>query len=201
MDKKVAIYCRVSTNQQASGLEAQVLACKQYCERSGFNEYLIFQDEGISGVKTSRPKLDEMMKMVRAGEISSVITYSFSRFGRSTIHLISSLEEFNKLGVTFVSVSENLETHTPIGKVIFQILSSLAEFEREQIRSRVKAGMVNAKLKGKVIGAKKKYTNPELFLHLRKQGLSVREIANVIKCSPATVVRVLKEHVSVGRAS
>ena len=191
MDKKAAIYCRVSTNQQASGLEAQVLACKQYCERNGFKEYLIFQDEGISGSKTSRPKLDEMMKRVRAGEISSVITYSFSRFGRSTIHLISSLEEFNKLGVTFVSVSENLETHTPIGKVIFQILSSLAEFEREQIRSRVKTGLANAKAKGKKLG-QPKTRNSILIQELRKQGFSFRKIAELADCSIGTVANELR---------
>lgn len=202
MSKRVAIYCRVSTNLQSSGLEAQILSCKQYCERNGITDYLIFQDEGISGAKTSRPQLDKMMDLVRKGDISSVVTYSFSRFGRSTIHLISSLEEFNRLGVSFVSVSENLETNTPIGKVIFQILSSLAEFEREQIKSRVKAGMANAKSKGKIIGAKKKFNNNDLFIHLRRQGLSVRAIAEVVHCSPATVVRTLKAaSVSLGEAS
>jgi DNA invertase Pin-like site-specific DNA recombinase len=177
--------------QQETGLQAQVLACKQYCERHGITDYLIFQDEGISGAKTSRPQLNEMIKLARENQLSSIITYSFSRFGRSTIHLISSLEEFNKLGISFVSVSEHLETHTAIGKIIFQILSSLAEFEREQIRSRVKTGIENAKAKGKKLG-QPKIRNSVLIQELRKQGLSFRKIAKLANCSIGTVANELR---------
>ncbi len=190
--KKTAIYCRVSTNTQSNGLESQILSCKSYCEQNGISEYEVFQDEGISGAKTSRPGLDEMMKAVREGKISAVVTFSFSRFGRSTIHLITALEEFNKLGVQFVSVSERLDTQSPIGKVIFQILSSLAEFEREQIASRVKNGLVNARAKGKRLGAPRKPINRELLLRLKNQGLSLSEIGRLMGCSSATICRALK---------
>lgn len=192
IEKKVAIYCRVSTNSQSSGLEAQLLACKSYCEQNEIHNYIVFQDEGISGAKTSRPALDEMMRQVRVGEIGSVITYSFSRFGRSTIHLISSLEEFNNLGIHFVSVSERLDTRTAIGKVIFQILSSLAEFEREQIASRVRSGLANARAKGKKLGAPKKEINQELLQRLRMQGLSYSELGKLLNCSASTICRELR---------
>lgn len=188
--KVAAIYCRVSTNSQSNGLEAQLLACKSYCDQNGITDYVIFQDEGISGTKTSRPALNEMMDQVRDGKFNCVVTFSFSRFGRSTVHLISSLEEFNRFGIGFVSVSERLETHTAIGRVIFQILSALAEFEREQIRSRVKTGLVNAKAKGKVLG-KPKLRNSTLIQELRKQGFSYRKIAKLAGCSIGTVANEL----------
>lgn len=103
--KNTALYARVSTGNQGSGLEAQVRALRNYCNQKGIEDILLFTDENQSGVKSSRPALDKMMKYVRSREIDRVIVYSFSRYARSTSHLLSALEEFKKLGVEFVSIS------------------------------------------------------------------------------------------------
>lgn len=99
LQKKVALYVRVSTDKQSNGLEAQLRSLKSYCETQGFGDCEIFRDEAISGAKSSRPALDELMTAIRNEKFSSVIVYSFSRFARSTRHLLEALEEFRSRNV------------------------------------------------------------------------------------------------------
>src|SRR5580704_11490506 len=94
--RKVCLYARVSTNDQTSGLESQVRALKDYCRINSIAEFEIFSDEGISGTKASRPALDRMMKTVRDNEVECVVVYSFSRYARSTKHMLAGLEEMKK---------------------------------------------------------------------------------------------------------
>lgn len=191
--KKTALYCRVSTNdKQDSGLASQQLALENYCKAQGIENYQIYSDK-ISGTKTSRPSLDQLIQDCDSGLIENVVVFSFSRFGRSLRHLIESMEYFQGKNIGFISISEKFDTTTSVGRVMFAIISALGQWEREQISSRVKAGMAHAKSKGKKIGAAKKYLNPEIFLHLRQQGMTTREIAKVIKCSPSTVVKMLRQ--------
>ena len=103
MNQKTALYCRVSTGNQSTGLEAQVRALRDYCGRYNVTDYVIYEDEHQSGVKSSRPALDRMMNDVRAGLIDKVIVYSFSRYARSVTHLLRALEEFKRLSVGFVT--------------------------------------------------------------------------------------------------
>ncbi len=128
---KVAIYSRTSTDRQQSGLEAQRRALEDYCKAKGIEDYVIYEDSGVSGTKSSRPELDKMMSEVRAKNICMVIVYSFSRFARSTKFLIDTLEEFGGLNVGFVSLTENLDLTTPIGKAMFSIIAALATLERD----------------------------------------------------------------------
>jgi DNA invertase Pin-like site-specific DNA recombinase len=186
-----AIYCRVSTDSQVNGLESQVRALESYCEANGITEYKLYRELGVSGAKANRPILDQMVKDCEEGRVSTVMVYSFSRFARSTKHLILALEQFNKLNIRFISLTESVDTKSPLGKCLFQIIASIGELEREMIRGRVKAGLLNAKAKGKVLGAKRKYDNPAIFRQLRAKGLTIREIANTVKCSTATVIRML----------
>jgi DNA invertase Pin-like site-specific DNA recombinase len=123
--------------------------------RNGSQDYEIFEDENQSGTKKSRPALDDMMKRVRAGECEKVIVYSFSRFARSVTHLLSALQEFENLGVKFLSMSESIDTETPIGRALVTILGSVAQLERDLIAERVKNGLANAKAKGIHIGRHK----------------------------------------------
>ncbi len=187
---KVYIYLRVSTKEQSS--QSQLTAIKAYCQQCNIAEYEIYQDEGISGAKQSRPALDSMMAKLREQKTGTVIVYSFSRFARSTIHLLSALNEFKTLGISFVSITERLETNTPMGRACFGILASIAELERDLIRERVKAGMINAKLKGRKIGAPKKVVNHELLSNLVQQKLSYKEISKLLNISSATVCREVK---------
>lgn len=174
----VALYGRVSTSLQSTGLEAQLRALKEYCARKGINEYRVYRDENQSGTKSSRPALDEMMKAVRAGEISTVVVYSFSRFARSTTHLLSALEEFKRLGISFTSTTEAIDTDSPLGKAFFTILACLAQLERDLIAERVKTGLANARAKGKQIGRRK--TRPsEMIRALLKSGVTLRQAAKI----------------------
>lgn len=133
MSKKVALYCRVSTGNQSTGLEAQVRALREYCSRNNVNDYVIYEDENQSGVKQSRPALDRMMKDVRDGLIEKVIVYSFSRYARSVTHLLRALEEFKKSGVGFVSITESIDTNTPLGSAVFTILGAVAHYVKSGV--------------------------------------------------------------------
>lgn len=119
--RKFAIYARVSTSDQKFGLEAQIRALKEHCEKNNITDYELYSDEGISGAKASRPSLDRMMAAVRAGEVSAVCCYSFSRFARSTVHLLAALEEMKKHETDFISITERIETNTPMGRAFFTL--------------------------------------------------------------------------------
>ena len=106
MEKHVAIYARTSTSMQSNGLESQVLALKTYCDIYDLGPYVLYADEGISGTKANRPQLDKLMAAVKAGDVSSVVVYSFSRYARSVTHLLEGLQIFDAHGVSFVSISE-----------------------------------------------------------------------------------------------
>lgn len=194
MAKKIALYCRVSTGNQSTGLEAQVRALRDYCNRNGVNDYVIYEDENQSGVKQSRPALDRMMRDVREGMIQKVIVYSFSRYARSVTHLLRALEEFKKLDIGFVSVTESIDTNTPLGSAVFTILGAVAQLERDLIAERVRNGLANAKAKGVRLG-RLKTRDSDLIRKLKASGMTYRQIATIAKCSSGAVsaeIRLLK---------
>jgi len=184
--RKFAIYARVSTSDQHSGLEAQIRALKEHCDKNNITDYELYTDENISGAKVSRPSLDRMMQEVRAGKVSAVCCYSFSRFARSTTHLLSALEEMKKYETDFISITERIETSSPMGRAFFTVIAAIAQLERELIVERVKNGLKNAKAKGKHIGRKK--TRPsELIRALLQGGSTLRECARIAKTSHGSV--------------
>lgn len=187
----VALYARTSTQMQSTGLDAQVLALKTYCESMGVTNYKIFTDEGVSGARAHRPGLDSLMDAARSGSISSVIVYSFSRFARSVSHLLSALETFQALEISFVSVSERIDTNTPMGKMVFTVCGAVAELDRQLIVERVKCGLINAKACGKRLG-RPKTRNEDLIANLRQKGFTHRQIATLAKCSTWSVCQTLK---------
>jgi DNA invertase Pin-like site-specific DNA recombinase len=188
----VAIYCRTSTNMQKSGLESQRRALIEYCQNRGIKDYELFEDFGVSGAKSSRPQLDKMMRSVRDRKFTTVIVYSFSRFARSTKFLIDTLEEFQRLNVNFVSLSESLDLSTPIGRAMYGIIASINALEKDIIAERVKTGMRNAKAKGKQIGRLK--TRPtETILELRSKGYTYKQIAKMLNVSEGTVGNAIRD--------
>lgn len=191
MEKYVALYARTSTSIQTTGLEAQIRALQSYCRSNGIDNVRVFSDEGVSGTKENRPALDQLLTAVEGGEVSSVIVYSFSRFARSVTHLLQALHKFEHLGVSFISVSENLDTRTSTGKFVFTILAALAALEREILVERVKTGLINAKAKGKRLGRPKKRPD-ELIKELLLRGLSYRKISSIVKCSHWSIAEVAK---------
>ena len=186
MEKRVACYARVSTDMQAGGMESQVRVLKTYCEHNNITSVEFFTDEGISGTKSSRPALDRMMAAVERDEIESVVVYSFSRFARSTTHLLNALQAFKKKNVHFVSLTEKIDTNSPVGVAIFSILASISQLERDLIADRVKCGLANARAKGKLLG-RKKMRDSDLIRKLLKSGLSFRAIASISKSSHGSV--------------
>ena len=146
MADRVAIYYRVSTADQNH--DGQVRELREYADRRGLQVVGEYVDTA-SGAKRSRPELDRMLKDVRSRKADIVLVWAFDRFARSTSHLVTTLEEFQALGVDFVSYRQLIDTTTPAGKLTFTVLAAIAEFERELIRERVKAGMAAAKAKGR----------------------------------------------------
>lgn len=180
------MYCRVSTGNQSTGLEAQVRALRDYCARNNVTDYVIYEDENQSGVKQSRPALDRMMNDARDGLIEKVIVYSFSRYARSVTHLLRALEEFKKINVGFVSITESIDTNTPLGSAVFTILGAVAQLERDLIAERVRNGLANAKAKGIRIG-RLKVRDSDLIRKLKASGMTYRQIAHIARCSAGAV--------------
>lgn len=188
--KTVGIYVRVSTNDQSCDMQLSDL--KKYCSQRGFKIFKEYSDEGISGGKEKRPALDELMDDARKRKFDMVLVWRFDRFARSTKHLITALEEFCHLGIDFISYQENIDTSSPLGKAIFTIVSAISELERNIIVERVRSGIRRAKEKGKVLGRPKELNlDIEKLLSLKKEGLSVRKIANRMNARPTSVHKML----------
>ncbi len=194
--KKAAIYARVSTEDQNAAMQVEEL--QAMCKRRGWELYNEYIDGGFSGIKTSRPALDQMMKDARRRKFDIVLVWKFDRFARSTKHLLSALDEFRSLGIDFFSYSENIDTSTPMGEMIFTIFAALAQFERALIVERVNAGMAHAKKhgtrSGKAIGRPVSTTfDVALAMELRDQEVSWRKIAKQLGVSQTTIRRRLNQ--------
>src|SRR5215470_4376646 len=175
--KRAAIYARVSTKNNGQNPETQLVASRDYVQNRGWSLTAEYVDHGISGSKDSRPQLDRLMKDARARKLDVVIVARFDRFARSTRHLILALEEFQSLGVDFISLNESIDTSTPMGKMIFTVLGAVAELERNIIRERVTAGLKRAKKEGKTLGRPRVIVDREKVRQLHGQGTSIRLIA------------------------
>lgn len=190
--RRTALYARVSTADQKTGLEAQVRALRIFCEQNKIENYELFCDENISGTKASRPGLDRMMRSVEAGEIDSVVVFAFSRFARSVSHMLKGLETMRKYQTNFVSLTEKIDLNTSLGHVVFVLVSAIAQLERDLISERVRNGLANARAKGKLIGRARK-RNSALIEQLLEAGLSFREISKIARCSHGSVGAQKKE--------
>ena len=149
--QRAAIYGRVSTLTNQS-VEMQARDLRQLAERRSFEVVREYFDEGFSGAKSSRPALDEMLADAKRGKFRVLLVWKLDRLGRSLAHLVRLLEDLRACNVELVSFSEGLDFTTTTGKLLYQVLSAFAEFERDCIRERVRAGMRNARAKGKSIG-------------------------------------------------
>lgn len=185
---RVAIYLRVSTTQQTTELQARDL--RQYCTNRNFNITHVYEDIGSGADYKKRPELKRLMNDARKRKFDIVLCWKFDRFSRSTKHLIESLEEFNELSIAFISYQENLDTSSSMGKMIFGVISSIAELERDLIRERVISGLNNARAKGRKLGRPQKCSGSQIK-HLRAKGLSYRAIAKELGISIGSVSRAL----------
>ncbi len=190
---RVALYARVSTKNNGQDPETQLIALREYASARKLAVFAEYVDVGISGSKDSRPALNQLMADAKKRRFDAVLVARFDRFARSTRHLVLALEEFNALGVDFISLSESVDTSTPMGKMVYTVIAAVAELERSLIRERVVMGLQRAKAQGKRLGRPSgTKANVRKIQTLKSQGLSIRRIASEMNISKSTISRLLK---------
>jgi DNA invertase Pin-like site-specific DNA recombinase len=186
---KAAIYARVSTANNGQDPTMQTRELREYCERRGWTVAGEYVDIGISGTKEKRPELDRLLGEAHRRRFDAVVVWRFDRFARSVSHLLRALETFKSLGIEFVSLSEQVDTSTPTGKMVFTVLGAVAELERSLIVERVRAGLRNAKAKGKSLGRPRVAVDAARIAALRSQGMSWARIGEELGLGEGTVRR------------
>jgi DNA invertase Pin-like site-specific DNA recombinase len=149
---RVALYCRVSKEDQNP--ENQIIELEDYAKDRGYKIFNCYVDK-ISGVKDSRPALNRLMMDARNKCFDAVLCWKLDRLGRSLQHLIFIIEEWNNLGINFICKTQNIDTTTPSGKLVFHIFGAIAEFERQLIKERINLGLKRARKQGKRFGRPK----------------------------------------------
>src|SRR5580692_3282008 len=182
-----AVYARVSTIGHGQDPSMQTRELSEYCMRRGWTMFGSYVDNGVSGKKDSRPALNRLMVDAHARRFDVVVCWRFDRFSRSVSHLLRALETFNALGIQFVSLCEQVDTSTPTGKLVFTILGAVSEGERNLVAERVRAGLRNARAKGRILGRPRKDVDVARISSLRASGHSWRSIAGMMKLSVGTV--------------
>jgi DNA invertase Pin-like site-specific DNA recombinase len=191
---RVALYARVSTADKGQDPRLQTRELQEYCQRRSWSVAGEYVDVGISGTKEKRPELDRLMADAHRRRFDAVLCWKFDRFARSVSHLLRALETFRTLGIDFISFSEQLDTSTPTGKMVFTVLGAVAELERSLIVERVRAGMRNARARGKRIGRPPRTyldegTRRAIYDAYAKGGSSFRSLAVRFGTSVGTVQR------------
>lgn len=190
---RVAIYARCSTAHNGQDPATQTRELREYVEHRGWKLAGEYVDAGISGTKEKRPELDRLMTDAHRRRFDCVVVWKFDRFARSVSHLLRALEGFRSLGIEFVSFSEQMDTSTPAGKMVFTVLGAVAELERSLIVERVKAGLRNAKAKGKRLGRPKTIVDTRRVAALRAQGFGWKKISREMGIGVGTLYRLTRE--------
>src|SRR3984885_6664350 len=187
---QVALYARVSTlNNQDP--EMQLAELREYAARRSWQIVEEFTDQGVSGCRESRPGLNRLMSDACRRRFDAVLVWKIDRFGRSLKHLVNALAELAALGVAFISLRDNLDLSTPSGRLMFQIIGAMAEFERALIQERVRAGLRNARAKGKRLGRPRVQVDVSRIAFLRAQGRTWAEIVAELGIGKGTAQRAL----------
>ena len=194
MNKKTAIYLRVSTSNGAQVTDSQLDECTRFCEMKGWSNIQIFEDKA-SGTKASRPALDKLGKEMRQNLVERVVVFKLCRLGRSLTHLSILLNEFKSLRVPLIATSQGLDTSdsNPCGQLIMGVLMCVADWERQNLLERCTAGIKSAKNRGVVFGRPKTlHLRRDDVLNLRQLGMGCRSIARELNMPPASVYKILK---------
>lgn len=189
---RVAIYARVSTTNHGQDVSMQTRELCEYCERRGWSVAGEYVDAGVPGAKDRRPELDRLMSDAHKRRFDVVAVWKFDRFARSVSHLLRALDTFRVLGIEFVSLSESLDTATPAGRMVFTVLGAVAELERSLIAERVRAGLRNARAKGKRLGRPRVAVDAAKVARLRASGFSWPKIARELGVSVGTAYQAAK---------
>jgi DNA invertase Pin-like site-specific DNA recombinase len=185
------VYGRVSTTNHGQDVDLQIRDCREYCQNRGWQIVHEYVDNGVSGSKDSRPALNRLMLDAKQRKLDAILVWKLDRFGRSLRHLVNSLAELEATGVAFVSLKDAIDLSTPAGRLMFGVIASMAEFERDLIRERVRAGIRNARAKGRRVGRKPIVLDAARLADLRSKGKSIRDIARELGCSRSLVHKTL----------
>lgn len=188
--KRAALYVRVSTAEQS--VENQLLDLRRYAGERGWSVFAEFADKGISGAKSSRPALDQLMDAARKRRFDVVLVWRFDRFARSVKHLVIALEELRSLNIDFISYQENIDTSSALGQAIFTIIAAMGALERNIIVERVHAGLRRARQQGKRLGRPRRLVDAAKVESLRRSGLSQRQIAGQLGIPKTIIARLLR---------
>src|SRR5713101_908354 len=189
---RVALYGRVSTTT-GQDPQMQLRELREYADRRGWQVASEYVDRGVSGAKDSRPELNRLMTDAHRRRFEIIAVWKFDRFARSVSHLLRALETFHALGIDFVSLSEQVDTSTPMGKMVFTVLGAVAELERSLIAERVRAGLRNAKAKGKRLGRPRVSVDIARIGNLRSEGRSWAAVATEMGIGEGTARRAARE--------
>lgn len=185
---KAAAYVRISTDDdEKQNPDLQRDALVGYIASRGWELVRLYEDH-ITGAVRRRPGLDALMEDASRRRFGALVVWKFDRFARSSRHLIEALEYFRGLGIDFISVTEGIDTSTYVGKMVYTVIAAIAEFERDLLRERVKAGMQAAKAKGKRIGRKPATLDMERARGLLAAGQSQVAVARALGV-PRTTLR------------
>lgn len=186
---RVALYGRVSTLDKGQDVNLQLNELREYSTRRNWHVTDEYVDNGVSGAKESRPELNRLMTDAKRRKFDAILVWKLDRFGRSLKHLVLTLADLESLGIAFVSLRDGFDLSTPSGRLMFQIVGAMGEFERNLIRERVKAGMAHAKAKGRKLGRTEIYVDLKTVEARRASGESLRAIARDLGVSPALLVK------------
>ena len=191
---RVALYARVSTSNKGQDVGLQLDELRRVAEQRGWLVSGEYVDDGVSGSDDSRPELDRMMADAQAGDFDLVAVWKLDRLGRSLQHLLRLISDLSRWGVGFASLRDSgIDTTTPTGRLMLQILGALAEYEKELIRERVIAGVRRAQAQGKHCGRPKVDLEIRPAVAMLQQGRGLREVASIMGVSRTTLRRRLKE--------
>jgi len=189
--RRIAVYARVSTKEQNP--ETQLLPLREYVRNRGFNQATEYVDVGCSGATGRRPALDRLLADAKARRIDCVLVWKLDRLFRSTRHMLNTMAEFKTVGVDFISLTEQMDTSSPVGEAMFTVISAMGQLERDLIRERVKAGLERARAAGVRLGRPKSDVDAARVREVYASTRSVRITAKMLHVSKSVVGRVIKE--------
>ncbi len=192
---RVALYARVSTTGQTA--ENQLLALRAFAAARGW-AVSEFVDHGVSGARERRPALDALQAAARARKVDVVACVKLDRLARSVHHLVALSREWETLGVDLVVLDQAIDTTTPSGRLLFHVLASISEFERDLIRDRVLAGLKRARAHGQRLGRPRVTFDLYRAHRLLGEGRSLRAAAKILGVSRMTLARAVTKTLSAG---
>lgn len=197
--RRIALYARVSTQRQATNesIQNQLSELRRFAK---FNKYKIvkeYVDKGYSGMRADRPSYRALMRDSAEGKFDAVVCWKFDRFARDVQELLSALKQFKECGISFISITECIDTGTNVGELVMTLLGGIAKFERNIIAERIQAGMERKRNEGKQFGRKPKLKDPTRVYKLRAKNKTLDEIAEKLNLTKARVSQLLQEKVRV----